>query len=321
MTFNGWQHTQACLRSVERDLVPGVEVVVLDNASTDGTPERIRAQFPTFRLIENERNLGFAAGANLVIEQGEGEIIVLLNSDVEIAPGFLASILAPFERSNAIGAVAATLVYRRRPDIVASAGIEVFRNGLALDYGVGRRRSDMTDQPIFGVSGGAAAYRRAALTDVGSFPEAFFMYLEDVDLAWRLRLRGWDAALAADAVATHAVSASAGEGSPFKRRLLARNRIWTLIRCMPRRFLIRNGWRIAAYDGLVTLSAPFRHDGDSVRGRIEALGAVGARLAERRVIQSRITASLDDIAKWLRPDPSATELLRLRRRSRELALD
>lgn len=321
VTYNGWQHTHPCLCAIERDLPPGASVVVVDNASTDGTPARIRAQFPAIHLIENVRNLGFAAGANLAIEQSEGDVILLLNSDVVIEPGFIAEILAPFEQSNKTGAVAGTLVYQRRPDIVASAGIEVFRNGLALDYGVGWRRSDLSDRPVFGASGGAVAYRRAALADVGLFPDAFFMYLEDVDLAWRMRLRGWETMLAANAVAAHAVSASSVEGSPFKRRLLARNRIWTLIRCMPRGLLIRYGWRIARYDGLVLASAPFRHDAASVYGRVEALGGVRARLAERRLIQSRTTATPAEIAQWLRPEPAASELVRLRKRSRELAAD
>jgi GT2 family glycosyltransferase len=321
VTYNGWQHTHDCLCAIERDLPPDASVIVVDNASTDGTPDRIRAQFPTVQPIENERNLGFAAGANLGIARSEGDVVVLLNSDVVIEPGFIAEILAPFARSSRIGAVAGTLVYQRRPDIVASAGIDVFRNGLALDYGAGRRRSDLTDQPVFGASGGAVAYRRTALNDVGLFPEAFFMYLEDVDLAWRLRLRGWKTMLAANAVAAHAVSASSGEGSSFKRRLLARNRIWTLIRCFPRGLSLRYGWRVARYDGLVLASAPFRRDGASFGGRIEALGGVRARLAERRLIQSRTTVTHAEIEKWLRPEPTASELLRLRKRSRELAVD
>jgi len=321
VTFNGWQHTQVCLRAIERELPPGFEVIVVDNASTDGTACRIREQFPSLKLVQSDCNLGFAAGVNLAITQSESDVVLLLNSDAVIEPGFVSNMLEPFERSSTIGAVAGTLVFQRRPDIVASAGIEVFRNGLALDFGVGWRRSDLTDRPVFGASGGAVAYRRAALNDVGLFPEAFFMYLEDVDLAWRLRLRGWGTMLAANAVAAHAVSASSGEGSPFKRRLLARNRIWTLIRCIPRSVLMRHSRRIARYDGLVLASAPMRRDGASARGRIEALCALRARLAERQLIQARTTVSIAEIERWLRPEPTTSELLRIRKRARELAVD
>ena len=88
------------------------------------------------------------------------------------------------------------MVFRSRPDVVASAGIEIFSNGLALDRALGKSLAFVSDRtPIFGASAGAAIYRREALDDVGPFPEAFFMYLEDVDLAWRLRLRGWESLL------------------------------------------------------------------------------------------------------------------------------
>jgi GT2 family glycosyltransferase len=269
VTFNGWPHTYDCLCAIERELAPGIDLVVVDNASSDGTPERIRSAFPSVRLIQSGSNLGFAAGANLAIRESQGEIVLLLNSDVVIEPGFVDAMLAPFEQSSAIG--------------------------------------------------GAAAYRRAALDDVGLFSDAFFMYLEDVDLAWRLRLRGWETVLAVDAVAAHAVSASAGEGSAFKRRLLARNRVWTIIRCLPDWMLLRSGWRIARYDGLVLLSAPVRRDLASATGRVAALNGIRTRLAERRSIQARSTVSRADIERWLRPEPSAAELVRIRRRVRALA--
>src|SRR6185312_6458814 len=206
------------------DLPSDVDVTVVDNGSTDGVPERVRDAFPWVRLIEPGMNLGFAAGCNLGIKNTSGEFVLLLNSDVFIQPGFIAEMLAPFQRDPRTGATAATMVYQSNPEIVASAGVEVYRNGLALDRQMGAHRDMLVDQlAVFGPSGGAAAYRREAVNDVGLFPAAYFMYLEDVDLAWRLRLRGWETVLAARAVAEHASSASSGEGSPFKRRLLARN--------------------------------------------------------------------------------------------------
>src|SRR5690606_30776902 len=130
-----------------------------------------------------------------------GEVVVLLNNDTVAEPDVIARITAPLERDQRVGAVAATMVFAGAPDMVASAGIEVFRDGLALDRGLGLPRTEFAvPAPVFGASAGAAAYRRAALEDVGCFPEQFFMYLEDVDLAWRLRLRGWEAVHAPGAV-------------------------------------------------------------------------------------------------------------------------
>ncbi|HVB63444.1 MAG TPA: glycosyltransferase family 2 protein, partial [Nitrolancea sp.] len=234
VTFNGWPHVRRCLEAIEPELSAGVDVTAIDNGSTDGVPDRIRASFPWVQLIESSSNLGFAAGCNLGIRNTSGEFVMLLNSDVVVQPGFVNELLAPFSEAPRLGASAAAMVFQRNPSIVASAGIEIFRNGLALDHRLGMQRAQLVDrQPVFGASGGAAAFRRTALDDVGLFPEAYFMYLEDVDLGWRLRLRGWNTILAANAIAEHASSASSGEGSPFKRRLLARNRIWLIARCYP----------------------------------------------------------------------------------------
>jgi GT2 family glycosyltransferase len=293
-------------------------VFAVDNGSTDGVPQLISDSFPSVRLIEVGRNLGFAAGSNLGIDSSESEIVLLLNSDVVVRPGFIREMLAPFAESPQIGAVAAALVYQRNPAIVASAGIEVYRNGLALDRSMGASIGELVDRcAVFGASGGAAAYRRRALVDVGNFPEPFFMYLEDVDLAWRLRLRGWDTVLAAKAVAEHASSAFAVEGSPFKRNLLARNRIWMLVRCLPSWFIARNWLRIALYDSLVIASSPIRKDGSSVRGRFEAVAAVRSRFVERQQIQARITSTRSEIEPWIRADPRPADLRRLRQLSRE----
>jgi GT2 family glycosyltransferase len=320
VTFNGWPHVRRCLDAIDLDRSDGVEVVAVDNGSTDGVPQRIRASFPWVRLIESGSNLGFAAGCNLGIKNTFNEFVMLLNSDVVIQPGFINAMLAPFSEAPRLGASAAAMVFQSNPSIVASAGIEIFRNGLTLDQGLGTPRAQLVDgRQVFGASGGSAAFRRTALDDVGLFPEPYFMYLEDVDLAWRLRLRGWDTVLAANAVAEHASSASSGEGSPFKRRLLARNRIWMITRCVPSWLLARTWWRIVLYDALVIGSSPLRRDGSSIRGRLNALDGMRSRIAERRKIQAESIAKREDIERWIRAEPAPSEILRLRRVSRDFA--
>jgi GT2 family glycosyltransferase len=157
------------------------------------------------------------------------------------------------------------------------------------------------------------------LNDVGLLPEAFFMYLEDVDLAWRLRLHGWESVLAAGAVADHAYSASSIEGSRFKRRLLARNRVWYMTRCLPNWMLARWWWKIAAYDMMVAASAIARRDGASVWGRAEGLAGMRPRLRERRAIQARTTSGRTHLEPWLCPAPTGGELRRLRKLTRTYA--
>lgn len=320
VTYNGWELTRESLTALESERLPGIEVVVVDNGSQDDTPLKIRSHFEWVRLIDAGRNLGFAAANNLAITQSDSPFVLLLNSDIVVQPGFLTSMLDTIHTSAELGSVAAAMVFRNKASVVASAGIEVFANGLALDRSLGVSLESLRDRsPVFGASAGAAVYRREALADVGLFPESFFMYLEDVDLAWRLQLRGWRSVLSAGAVAEHAYSSSSVEGSTFKRKLIARNRLWCIVRCYPSWLLARYWWRIAWYDLLVCASAPLRIDGASVSGRFAAFAKMKARFAERAHIQRRSTIDSQDLEKWIRPSPSARVMLKLRRTTRDHA--
>ncbi len=320
VTYNGWPVTSECLAALEAERQTGAEVVVVDNGSSDGTPDLLRREFGWANVVEVGRNLGFAAANNLGIRRSSSEFVVLLNSDAIVQPGTVGALIETISSERRIGSAAATMVFQSRPDVVASAGIDVFSNGLALDRALGRPVESIEDHtPIFGSSAGAAIYRREALDDVGLFPEAFFMYLEDVDLAWRLRLRGWESRLSTGAIVEHLYSASSVEGSPFKRRLLARNRIWYVVRCFPGWFLRRHGSRIAAYDLMVGATAVTRRDGASLTGRLRALAGLRPRLSERGHIQRRITAKRSEIEPWILKSPSPRELVEIRRLAGRLA--
>ena len=321
VTFNGWSLLRDCLLSLERQHRPASEIIVVDNGSDDGTLEQLSAGFPNITYLDAGRNLGFAAGNNVGIARARGEAIVLLNNDTVAEPEFLARLIEPLERDPHVGSVASTMVFSGAPDTVASAGIEVFDNGMALDRGLGfQRGAFVAETPVFGASAGAAAYRRAALDDAGLFPESYFMYLEDADLAWRLRLRGWETVHAPGAVVRHAYSASSVEGSPRKRFLLARNRIWVIARCVPGSLLQRHWWRIMRYDALVVGYAAARLDHAAMRGRLAGLFGLPARMAERERIQASARVSAGEPCIWVRPSIPGAELRRLRRIAARLAI-
>ncbi|MDI3339535.1 MAG: glycosyltransferase family 2 protein [Sphaerobacter sp.] len=320
VTYNGWPLLRACLASLREQERQPDEIIVVDNGSRDETRARLPVEFPEVRLVASQRNLGFAAGNNLGIAWARGDVIVLLNNDTVAEPGCIAGLVAPLERDPAIGAVAATMVFAGARDVVASAGIEVFEDGLALDRGLGRPLASLGGpRPVFGASAGAAAYRRAALHDVGLFPESFFMYLEDVDLAWRLRLRGWEAVHAPDAIVRHRYSASSVEGSAWKRRLLARNRMWVIVRCVPTPLLRRGAWRVLQYELLASGYALAHRDWPALHGRWSGLVGLRERLRERQAIQSAAVVPPERLAAWLRPPLPPRELVHLRRVTAELA--
>jgi N-acetylglucosaminyl-diphospho-decaprenol L-rhamnosyltransferase len=253
-----------CLSALRADLSPK-SVIVVDNASADGTAELVRSKYPEVTLVELPENVGFGRAVNAGVRAGEGEAIVLLNNDVLVAAGFVDAIVAPLESPN-VGMVAG-LTTIPDSDLVDGFGIELDR-GLAA-YNRGRRapigaRVGRLAMP----SGGAAAYRRVAWESAGGFDEALFAYGEDVDLGLRLRSLGWEAAEAPAARGVHLGGASTGLDSPFQRELAGFARGFLLrrygilrSRAAPRALAVEAlvvGWGLVRHRTLVPLRARAR---------------------------------------------------------------
>lgn len=211
ITWNSADVIGGCLESLyaQGDVAGGpVDVVVVDNASTDGTVELIKDRWPGARVILNNANLGFAAAANQGITASTGEFVLLVNPDVSFGPGFIDTLLSAFEADPGAGSAAPKLL---RPDgrVIDSAGLSMLKYRKAVDRGRDEDDHGQYDVPgrVFGGTGAAVLFRRAALEDarvMGEyFDEAFFAYKEDVDLAWRMNLLGWKCVYVPDAVGTH----------------------------------------------------------------------------------------------------------------------
>ncbi|MBC8161981.1 MAG: glycosyltransferase, partial [Roseiflexaceae bacterium] len=293
VTWNGLCHLPRCLAALLPQLPANAEVIQVDNASRDGTVAWVRANHPMLRLIELSHNTGFAGGVAKGLRAARGQLVLLLNDDAFVEPGFVVALLDVMAAHQEISAASAVLTFDHRPDIVASAGIRLRRDGLALDAWAGRLVTELPHAPVevFGPSGGAAMYRRSALDDVGGVEPSFFAYLEDVDLAFRLRGRGHRSLLVPQARARHIYSASAGQGSPLKQRLLGRNRLRTLVRCLPRVLLPQLLPHIAAYELMACAYALLTRQPHMLAGRLAALHELPLLLAQRQVIQARTTAT------------------------------
>jgi N-acetylglucosaminyl-diphospho-decaprenol L-rhamnosyltransferase len=215
-TFNGWDLTRRCLDHLRGQTTSHV-VIVADNASTDGTPEQVRSEYPEVRIVELEQNLGFPAACNRGAAAGDGEVVVLLNNDVECPPDFLERLVSPFADER-VGMVAGVLV-RPGADEIDSVGLttDATLSGFARLDGRPVQEAALARPVVTGPSGGAAAYRRTAWESAGGLDERIFIYAEDLDLAFRLRAAGWEAAVAADAVAVHLGSVTMGLRSSWQR--------------------------------------------------------------------------------------------------------
>ncbi|MDQ3808734.1 MAG: glycosyltransferase family 2 protein [Chloroflexota bacterium] len=179
---------------------PEVEVVVVDNASRDGSAAAVAERFPSVRLIASPRNLGFAAGTNLAARQARGRHLLLLNPDAALTPGALDRLLAVFERHPRVGAAGPALVYGdgraqpsafRFPDL-SQVVLDLFPVPRLMDSPLNGRlsrpgRAQCIDHPL----GACMLIGRAAWDDVGPLDEGYFMYLEEVDWCRRAAARGW----------------------------------------------------------------------------------------------------------------------------------
>jgi N-acetylglucosaminyl-diphospho-decaprenol L-rhamnosyltransferase len=216
-THDRWELTERCLKHLARQTVAHT-VFVVDDGSSDGTPAAVRRDFPAVRVIETGASRGFSVACNRGAETGNGDAIVLLNNDIECRVDFLERLVAPLAADAQLGSVAAVLLH---PDgeLVDSAGLTADRTlaGFPRHHGRPLAQAEETTPVLAGPSGGAGAYRRAAWREVGGLDEGVSFYLEDLDLALRLRSAGWRTALAFDALALHRGAATIGARSTRQR--------------------------------------------------------------------------------------------------------
>lgn len=216
-TYDGWALLERCLACL-RAQTTAHRVIVVDNGSADGTPAKVRQSFPEASIVELAENVGFPAACNRGALNGDGDVIVLLNNDVEVPPNFLEALVGPLVARDAVGSAAAVLL-RRDGRSIDSVGLTVDRTlaGFPRLRGAPPAAAGSTRPLLAGPTGGAGAYRRSAWDGVGGLDEGVLGYAEDVDLALRLAGSGWETAAALEAVAVHLGSASFGRRSSWQR--------------------------------------------------------------------------------------------------------
>ncbi|HEV2124106.1 MAG TPA: glycosyltransferase family 2 protein [Chloroflexota bacterium] len=261
LNWNGKRILPACLNALNRTEYPAGrwEAVLVDNASSDGSLEAAAQAHPWLRIHRNEGNWGFARGYNRSMSDASGPYVVLLNSDTRVRPGWLKALVAAAESDPRVGAATAKLIFPEsspHAGCIQNAGGIVLANGSGRDRGtvfqegswVQERDNGQYDRPeeVFFFCGAAALLRKDALQDVGLFDERYFMYYEDMDLSWRLRLRGWKVLFVPDAVVEHEHAASSQEWSPLFIYNVDRNRPLMLLKLAPLPLALREIARYSA---------------------------------------------------------------------------
>ena len=299
VNWNSRDDLRACLESLAAQTHRDLEILVVDNGSTDGSAAMVSANFPACRLLAQPGNIGFAEGCNRGIEAATGEWVATLNNDCVAEPGWAQAIVEGAAHAPATcGMLQSLMVFLDRPGTINSTGIEL----TALGGGRDRHRdrswpNDESRRPaaIFCPTAGAAAYRRAMLDQIrlstGYFDRTHFMYFEDLDLGWRARLAGWEALYVPESIVRHRWHGSTDRhGASWLAVLTGINRVRTQLKNASPSLMARTSpatlvetleiARHAGLDGLRRLDAAVRESME-LRREVAKIDRVGRRAVER----------------------------------------
>jgi len=194
VNFNGKSYLEACLRSIVSQGYPDFEVILVDNNSSDGSVGYVRQRFPDVLIVENAKNLGYAAGINSGIGRASGVYFAVLNHDTEVRKDWLAPMVRFLEANpNAAAVTPKSLLYRQR-ERVGVMGLNVHVTGLGFVRALNRRDVGLSTAPfsVAAVSGSSFLVRREVVEKMGGLDEHNFMYYDDVDMSWLIRLMGYE---------------------------------------------------------------------------------------------------------------------------------
>lgn len=234
VAYQSGDYLQACVDALARQTFPDFEAVIADNASTDGSVERLRLPDARFRVRNMGGNLGFAAGNNRVAFDSGAKWFATLNPDAQAEPAWLEQLLAAAGRHPDASSVGSTQIALDQPDQLDGAGDVWHAAGVAWRARYGRSAELVpAEDETFAACGAAALYDRAMFCALGGFDEDYFCYAEDVDMGFRLRLAGRTVVQAPLAVVRHAGSGVSGRTSEFTIFHGHRNRVWTFLKDTP----------------------------------------------------------------------------------------
>ncbi len=295
VNHNGERLLPACLAALAAQTLAPEEIVVADNGSRDRSLAWLRAHHPQVRALELGRNHGFAGGANRGVAATSAPWVCVLNSDATPQPGWLAALTAAprDERTWALGSV----LVSASTGLIESAGDAYAAEGYAHKLLRERPLEDLPAQPyrVFAAPGAAPVFRRRTFDLLGGYEERFFLYYEDVDLAFRAALAGYHALLVPSARVVHQLGATTRSMARL-RFYVARNSIWCAVRCLPelRACTLVRRWRAE-----LRANRPRRYAVAELAGRIAGTAGLPRALRERRAIQARRVATVDEIAALL----------------------
>ncbi len=313
--WNGLDTLVRCLDSLKNQRA---KIIVVENGSTDGSPEFIKKNYPEVELIINQFNKGFVAvnqGITKAVEDGM-DYVALFNNDAVADKDWLKQLVACLEAHPEVGLATCKFIKIGGKSLDSTGDMYTV---WGLPYPRGRDETDLNaydnDTRVFGVSGGASIYRVKMLKEIGLFDEDFFAYFEDVDLSFRAQLNGWKAAFVPNAEAYHEIGATSSKIKGFNRYHSTKNFIWLFYKNVPRKYFGSIGRRFLLAFLLISIRAVI--NGDVVyliKGLSRAVKLMPKKTKERKKIQSSKKVTDEYIWRIITHDlpPNAAALRKLR---------
>ena len=242
LNWNGVKYLKQFLPTVLASTWPGLEVVVGDNASSDDSLAFIKENHPSIRIIQNDHNYGFTGGYNRVLSQVDADYYILLNSDVEVMPGWIEPVISLMESDPLIAAAAPKILSFTQKGEFEHAGaaggfIDTFgypfcRGRMFYEVEHDQGQYEQSDE-VFWASGASLFIKKKCWDEVGGFDEYFFAHMEEIDLCWRLKNMGYKVMYCAQSAIYHVGGGTLNAENPFKTYLNFRNNLLLLKKNLP----------------------------------------------------------------------------------------
>lgn len=303
--WNGKDFLETCLESLLRQTHDALEIIIVDNASEDGSQAYIRENYPQVNLIELAENRGFTGACNVGLQAAKGAYIALLNNDTEVDPNWAATVVDAFERHPEVGFIASKMLLFDKRDHFHTAGDYFTVDGKAGNRGVWQRDEGQYDEEayVFSACGGSSVYRRAMLDQTGLLDDDFFFSMEDIDLAWRAQLTGWRCLYTPKAIVYHHLSATGGGKTASYYD--GRNTIFVLIKNYPAALWRKHGGAILRAQWAEAYAALRAWRGEAarahLRGMLAGIFSSGRMWRKRKQVQQMRTVSIEALEAVLLP--------------------
>ena len=240
--YNGKHFMEPCLSSLSEQTYKNFHILVVDNASSDGSIEYMEENYPDIELIKLQKNFGFSKAVNIGIQHSRTPYVILLNNDTTVDTRYVEEMVKAIEKSPKIFSVSSKMIQMYHPELIDSAGDLYTLLGWGVCRGCGRPVSNYQKyDEIFTACAGAAIYRRSVFDEIGYFDQNHFAYLEDIDIGYRARIYGYYNMYCPTALVYHVGSGTSGSKyNSFKVKLAARNNLYLNYKNMPALQLVLN---------------------------------------------------------------------------------